>query len=566
MRLQFVLSGVVAIALCSSVLAQNATPGAAPEVNQQPAVGNPIPPLDQVIDKIIEREHFFVATVRQYHPLVETYIQNLKPDPEMGMVPESDQYFLGRLSLQKGLEDRSFTRRVGFRKRFMSKLTSLYHLKFLPQGFAQMVLLDSDFQKGHYQFRLIRREFLGEVRCLVIDVQPSGKFKDIRFVGRMWVEDQQYNVVRFNGTYRPRRSNKYFFHFDSWRANLLPGVWLPSQIYSEESGALDGGGPKLNFRAQTRLWAYNARHPRGGEQFTQIVLEDQNAVRDRSEAAQDATPVESVRRFSREAEDNVLERLQNAGLLAPEGDVDKVLLTVVNNLVVTNNLNIAPGVRARVLLTSPLESFTIGHTIVVSRGLLDVLPDEASLAIVLAHELAHVVLGHQIDTQFAFSDRMFFPDEDTSTNLGFRRNTREEEAADKKASELLTTSPYKEKLTNSGLFLRALQFHAPALKNLIHPYLGNALASAQNIRMSSIANASPQLQEQKADQIAALPLGGRIKLDPWSDRIELLKTKTVPLLAPREKMPFEITPLFPYLTRYPAGLPSENASSDPQNK
>ncbi|GAC1440318.1 MAG: hypothetical protein NVS1B11_37440 [Terriglobales bacterium] len=500
------------------------------------------------MDRVVEREHFFVTTLRQFHPLVETYIQNLRPDPDLGTVPVSDQYFLGRLDLKNGIEDRSFMKRAGLRHRFMSKLTGLYHLRFLPLGFAQMILLDSDFQKNHYQFHLVRREFLGEVRCLVIDVEPKGKSKDARFVGRIWVEDEQYNIVRFNGTYRARKLEKYYFHFDSWRANALPGKWLPSHVYSEES---DAHKAQLNFKAQTRLWGYDTSHLNGGQQFTQIVVDDAGAVRDRSEASQDATPVESVRRFGREAENNVLDRLQNSGLLAPEGDVDKVLQTVVNNFIVTNALNIVPEVRTRVLMTLPLESFALGHTIVISRGLLDVLPDEASLAMVVAHELGHIVLGHQIDTKFAFNDRMFFPDQNTSDNLTFSRSAREEDAADKKAAELLGNSPYKDKLSNAGLFLRALQLRAPALKNLIHPYLGSALASKETIRMSSLISASPQLQEQRTDQIAALPLGGRIKLDPWSDRIELVKGKTTPLLSPREKMPFEITPFFPYLTRLP---------------
>jgi Zn-dependent protease with chaperone function len=81
------------------------------------------------------------------------------------------------------------------------------------------------------------------------------------------------------------------------------------------------------------------------------------------------------------------------GLLAPQGDVETVLETVVNNLEVTNNLDIQPVVRCRVLLTSTLESFTIGHTIVLSRGLIDVLPDEVSLANMRAHEMVHIVLG-----------------------------------------------------------------------------------------------------------------------------------------------------------------------------
>ena len=99
---------------------------------------------------------------------------------------------------------------------------------------------------------------------------------------------------------------------------------------------------------------------------------------------------------------------------------------MVNNLEVTNNLDIEPEIRCRVLMTSTLESFTIGHTIVLSRGLIDVLPDEASLAAMLAHELAHVVLGHRIDTQYAFFDRLLFDDKDTFHHFGFARTPEEE--------------------------------------------------------------------------------------------------------------------------------------------
>ena len=46
-----------------------------------------------------------------------------------------------------------------------------------------------------------------------------------------------------------------------------------------------------------------------------------------------------------------------------------------------------------------------------------------------------------------------------------------------------------------------------------------------------------------------MPLGSRIGLDPWSDRIEMLKSKPVRLESASEKMPFEVSPFFPYLKR-----------------
>ncbi|MGC2535503.1 MAG: M48 family metalloprotease [Candidatus Sulfotelmatobacter sp.] len=518
------------------------------------------------MDRVIQKEHFFLAQMRHMRPMVETYLQDLKTDSNGNAIPVKDQYFLGRLDMSDGPEDTSFVGQAGFGRRMLNRLTGLYAMQFLPLGFAQMVVLDTDFQKKYYDFTFVRREFLGEVRCLVIDVQPRENAPPGRFLGRIWVEDQDYNVVRFNGTYFPHPKNGYYLHFDSWRLNMRSGVWLPAYIYSEESDMKTSIGRPLRFRAQTRLWGYDLKGLNKNAEFTQILVDSPQSVKDQSDAAADATPVVAQRMWERQAEDNAVERLQKIGLLAPSGEVDKILMTVVNNLLVTNNIDLQSDVRCRVLLTSPLESFTIGHTIVVSRGLLDVLPDEASLAMVLAHELSHIVLGHQFDTKLAFNDRLFFPDEDSFQRLDFKRRSSDEDAADAKALELLKNSPYKDKLGSAGLFLKALQQSAPELPNLIRPHLGNSMASNKSIRMSVLLASAPELEPQRTDQIAALPLGGRIKLDPWTDQVELAKAKPVALASAREKMPFEITPFFPYLTRYPTPGSEKVALTAPAQK
>jgi len=528
------------------------------------------PPLpasfDEVMDRVIQKEHLFLAQMRHMRPMVETYLQNLKSTGDGKATPDKDEYFLGRLDMSDGPEDTSFMGQPGFGHRMMNRLTGLYALHFLPLGFAQMVVLDTDFQRKYYNFTFVRREFLGEVRCLVIDVQPRENAPPGRFLGRIWVEDQDYNIVRFNGTYYPHPKSSYYLHFDSWRLNMRAGTWLPAYIYSEESDMKTSFGHPLRFRAQTRLWGYDLKGLNKNEEFTQILVDSPQSVKDQSDAAADASPVVAERMWERQAEDNATERLQKIGLLAPPGDVDKILLTVVNNLLLTNNIDLQSDVRCRVLLTSPLESFTIGHTIVVSRGLLDVLPDEASLAMVLAHEVSHIILGHNLDTKLAFNDRMFFPDEDSFQRLDFKRRPSDEEAADAKALELLKNSPYKDKLGTAGLFLKALQQSAPELPNLIRPHLGNSLASDKSIRMSILLASAPELDPQRTDQIAALPLGGRIKLDPWTDQVELAKAKPVALASAREKIPFEITPFFPYLTRLSTPGSEKVAQTAPATK
>jgi hypothetical protein len=519
--------------------------------------------FDQVVDRAIEREHFFMAQMKPLHPLVETYLQNLKEDKELDApAPVSDVYFLGRLDMSEGTDDRTFSSptTAGLGKRMLSKLSNVYSMKFLPLGFAQMAVLDQDFERKYYDFTFVRREFLGEIRCIVVDVAPKKDAGKGRFLGRIWIEDQDYNIVRFNGTYFPHPRASYYLHFDSWRQNLRPGgVWLPSMIYSEESDLKYRLGQTLNYKAQTRLWGYNLRDLRRNSEFTEITVDAPQSVQDQSQKAQDATPIEAQRQWERQAEINVIDRLQQIGLLAPEGEIDKVLQTVVNNVMVTNNLDIQPEIKCRVLMTTPLESFTIGHTIVVSRGMIDVLPDEAALAMILTHELSHIALGHHLNTKLAFNDRMFFPDERTFERMDFARDRAEEEAADKKAMELLSNSPYKDKLSNAGLFLKAVQARAPQLKNLIRAHLGDSLLNGNATRMSSLMTASPQFDPKKADQVAALPLGGRVKIDPWNDQLELIKTKPVAITAASEKMPFEVTPFFPFLTRFGSAAPEKTA-------
>ena len=508
------------------------------------------PDFDHVIDQVIQREKEFLATIRNFKPLVETYIQNLKPDAELGTVPVSDQYFLGKLDLNRGLSERSFLQQPRLAG-WLDKLTGIYSLKYMPLGFAQMIFVDDrDFDRQHYSFSFVGREFLGEVRCLVIDVAPLPSSGNSRFLGRIWVEDEGYHIVRFNGTFTPHPSFTYKLDFDSWRLNPLPGLWLPAYVYSQQSDEHYRFGRRLHFKAQTRLWGYDLQHAGDHQEFTQIMVD--LPFFDHSGSGEDLSPLLSLRRVQYSAEENVVERLQVAGLMAPKGDADQVLETVVQNLVITNNLTEKlPDVRCRILLTTPLESFSVGHTIVISRGLIDVLPDEATLAAILAHELAHIVLGHSFNLDYSFDERMFFPDEQSLRRLTFHRDAHAEAAADEKAIELLANSPYKDRLKNAGLFFEALEARAPSLPNLIRARLGNALIAGKVSRLAVLKQSAPQLATRDTNQIAALPLGGRVKLDPWSDRVELVNIKPVLLLNAGEKMPFEVTPFYPYLKRIP---------------
>jgi hypothetical protein len=518
--------------------------------------------MDQVVDRAIQREHALMEMLKTRTPLVETYLQNLKPDPKLGPVPSEDHYFLGRLDLGQSVDRRDYlSKDESFEKNLLGGVTKMFKFEYKPMGFSWMIFADrDDFDRSHYGFKYVRREFLGDVRCLVFDVTPKKDAGKGRFLGRIWVEDQEYNIVRLNGTYAPRPRNAMYFHMDSWRLNLIPGYWVPAYIYSEEGDFSYGAKDKMAFKAQSRIWGYDLKKGAKEDELTSLRVD---SVKDETPSTTDASPLEAQRQWQQQAEDNVVERLQESGLVAPEGEVDKVLQTVVNNLIVTNNIELPRPVRTRVMITSPLETFSVGNTIVVSRGLIDVLPDEASLAMVLSHELAHIVLGHNLGSKFAFNDRMLFSDESTYNNFGFRHNPDEETAADTKAMELLKNSPYAQKLDVPSLFLKELSARAPELSALLTAHLGNSFTTdkGQLTRLSALAAMGPALDPNKLDQIAALPMGGRVKLNSWTDRVELTKSAPVAIISARDKMPFEVTPFFPRLSRLSSDATTGNTST-----
>ena len=517
--------------------------------------------LNEIVAKIIARENQEMETIRRYSPLVETYIQrvNNKKGKEAGWEPAGDRYFIGRADFSKGLNLEPLEARNDnpLRHAFVD-LSRFFDFgnEYLSKGFLQMIYPDTNgLNTQNYKFAYVRREFLGEVRTLVFDVTPSKKAGKGRFVGRIWVDDESFTIVRFNGSYSGANDSSRRFDFDSWRVNTGPNLWLPAFIYSEENAPKYLLTGATSSKAQTRLWGYNIGRTHEEQELSRVLIESADPVIDKSQQNTDLSPIQEQRAWDLQAANNIIDRLQRQGLIAPNGEVDKILETVVNNLEVTNNLNLDPEVRCRVLMTSTIESFAVSRTIVLSRGLIDVLPDEASLAAMIAKELGHIIVDRKTDTQYAFFDRLnHFDEKKTFQHFDFARSREEEAAAGAKAAELLKNSPYKDQLRTAGMFIAELQKRSREIPNLISPRLGASIL----IRPSVAADTE---DKPEANQIVALPLGGRVKLDPWDDTLALLKSQQVGNITESEKMPFEITPFVLYLTRVSSEPPKTSQYS-----
>lgn len=301
------------------------------------------PTVDQVIDRIAQAETELIERVRSLRPIVEAYIQEVGPEVDGVQLPKADTYFLGRLEWDNGptLVLMADAKRAG--------KSAGERRGFLPDGFAAMAAPDwQSIDRARYDFKLVRREFLGEVRTLVFDVAPREN-ANAGFSGRIWVEDRGYNIVRYNGVNRnvkgPRFRKKVFLHVDGWRVSSGSGIWLPAYIHCEET-ELESKDKGQIVRSQVKLWGYNSVKADESQQFTSIQILEASVL-DTAEQTQ-LTPVASQRRWEQEAEMNVVDRLEKAGLLAPAGDVERVLDTVLNNLQATNDLALERPVRARV--------------------------------------------------------------------------------------------------------------------------------------------------------------------------------------------------------------------------
>jgi len=534
----------------------------------------PLTPQQQrMVQEAVGREKAIVKEIQKSTPVVQTYIQDMRPDHDLYQIPVDDQYMIGRVDFGRAFEADEYGMRQqshGFFSgsfHFMSDLTKAFHLENSPTGFMAMMFIDpTGFDEQHYQFTFVRREFLGSVRTTVFDVAPRTK-APARFIGRIWIEDQDGNVVRFNGTYinNPNDEVGHYFHFDSWRMNVQPGVWAPGSVYIEDT-LRDGPNHSQSFRGQTTFWGYSLKLPTRESDSESMEIEN---AQDQSENATDMSPLQSERAWVSEAEQNVLDRLTQAGLVAPASDYDKLLETVTNNIIISDNLQVPGDIHCRVILTDPLESLAVGNTILLSKGLIDVLPNEESLAAVITFELAQIVMGHHIDTRYAFNDRLMFPDTSTFQRIMMNHSVQDNDEAAKKAVELFSHSVYHDRAAGVGIFLEQLEAREKNLPALMTPRLGDSLMRADGQPwLAGLMQGAPKLDMKNLTQVAALPLNSRLKIDPWDDKVFALNFRPAPLLNAQDKMPLEITPIYFRLQRYsdqpaPGATPASAAPNAP---
>lgn len=558
-------------AVTLAVLSAPALPAAAfPLGKKKPEViadyRKPNAAQNALIDKSIAREAVIVKTLRARTPIVETYIQNMHTDAVMGQIPESDVHFLGRVNFGRVIGDSTYAQgektdagqKKGILKSlnpmgYLGSLTGALHMSFNQAGFVQMLLVDSNsYNRQTYQFAFVRNDFLGTIPTVVFDVNPIKGNATGRFAGRIWIERNSGNIVRFNGDFAGSEKDiAEFYHFDSWRTNVQEGLWMPTSVYIEET---DPKSPQhtLKFKAVNYIWGYSLKVP--PKDADQATLEVEGAT-DASQNAPDVSPLQAQREWVQQAEDNVVDRLYQAGLIDAPSEFDQTLELLANNILAYNKIPIDRPLKVRTLLTEPLETLSVGNTILISKSLLDTTAvpsadgkqaeQQGDLNALLAFQIAHVLLGHHIDTKFAFNDHLMFPQESAFQHIPMHHTDEENVAAAKKAVELLSVADLSGGQQYFGLYLQQLQAREKGLHALTEPQIGDGLTKPDGtFWMQAIVSKSPKLNNTDLAQQAAMPLAQLLRFDPWTDKVIQLHSAYAPLLSSRDKLPFEITPVY----------------------
>lgn len=503
---------------------------------------------DALVNTTIRREQTIVKTTIAGKPLIETYLQFFNsPDSP----PISDRYVLSELKRTKSLGEDKYVTPATFSltKLILGQARRVVRPnadKFMYENFVDMISPDlRGFNRGNYNFQYVRTSFINSRRVVGFDVKPrSKKHIDGRFLGRIWIDQQDQVIVRFTGVFESHSTEgrPEYLHFDSWRKKSTDtGDWRPYAIYMQD----DVRGHVV--RGQIRLWAYDMDHLALLKESENVAIHVDNAD-DASGSSQDVSPLEAAARWRDQAEDNILERLEKAGLLAEPGSFEKVLNQIVTNLEIPNNLNFAEPVTVRILLTLPVEATVIDHTVLLSKGLIDTVPDEEVLASVLALELAHAELGHHVDTMFAFNDKLVFTNTSTYMHLRFAHTERDNLAAGTLAAKYLVNSMYKDKLDSVANYYAILMQREDSLHAISHGYLGDSLISPEGRPWISKALPTATLKKASSHPGAEpTALSSMLAVDPDLNSL----SQVLPRMAPGPgdtPHPLEIMPMWLNLT------------------
>jgi len=452
----------------------------------------------ELAQKIFMAERRTIAEISKRQPLIETYLQSLDPEARSESVLD-DAYFLGRLALSVDSSQPGRLQKVVFGASPQSRRVRVNtgdHWPVYPDGYVDMLFVDlGGFDEENYVLSYKGVDFAGSEMWLRIAVRPRNSRSSGRFLGEIWVQNTSFRITRIAGAFSPKNLeaiSKYFnpggisrlglyLHFESWRQQVSPGVWLPSYTYFDEQRMWNEGRLTTSFRLRGHIWVWDYRHEQQG----------------------------------RDGAANVLSELENSGLLASCGPIELSLDQIIREILLANGLQ-ESDIRSRVLLTTPVELFNVDRTVFISRGLLNLLPDKLTLAGLIAREIAKILLGQsQAPTITA---RVFDGNRSTDfAGFGFQYADIDRVTARDQARRLLAMTPYANSTDLVDTFLLKLARSSPQIPHLSKSHFGPVMFDAAAFRAKISARTVPGTSDE-----FALELRGEYGINSWQNGVVLI--------------------------------------------
>jgi hypothetical protein len=491
------------------------------------------PPDENTIDRISKNE---VELARDFHANIEIILQEFGTD---GV--RDTKYWWGDASNQNGRPTAAefVTHAAPASPRVRSEIN--------PAGFVNMLLPDpTGMDLDIYTWTFRGHEIEGDVQMLVFDLKPKPGAGLGRFSGTVWVAAQDLQICRFDGGFDSQSQQKrsHYLHFVSVRNRVTlnnVSLWVPATVWIEErdfrtpTAAISGLKGRVNVfgirRTATRQTYKGSLQP-----------EDRDVPVEKS----DASSLHDSRTFYERTEQKVLDFLEGIGVLAKRGRVDLVCEKVLYKLRGASAPDFPADLHCRVMLTSTVEWFVVGRTLIVSKSILDLPPDEPAMAALLAPALACILKDRPIQS---ISDAILQNRDQALRKLNFQNSAKDKTDYEREAITLLKNSEFAKKMATAAVFQQTAEKYCSALGALFAPRFGDRLSvcdpSSPLRQLDSMAVRNPRGP-------AALVLGARLTVDQFSDEVAMVD-------PPADNAPFQLVPidLVPRLLRQVATAPQE---------
>src|SRR5580765_809069 len=509
--MRFLLSTTIVVLLSHHVL------GGAPAARGDETTDSRLSDRDATV--FVQRfEQWAAAELRKMDPVAELYLQ-----PDVGD-SATDSYSWGRVVSVSAQERRgTATNR-------------------LPSEIDELLSPDPEFDARHYALRFIRHDSVNGMPVSIYETHPVGNYDGFEgqlaldrqgvvwhYVGNRRVVDSL--LTRWSGGWRRRR-----FVYSGWRARLHTGAMYTTDVFIQQIPSANSPS-QFSRRGRMRLWNYGKTRAEQARAELQVV---QGAERPFTRALGPSAD-ENERHWMRDVEDYVLEVLTREGYLAPEGTFEtRSCAQVISILlaVATRTDALDGPVRCRVVLTSRLDLRILGRTVLISIGCLDTAGDEATVATILAHGLAEILIKPMpITAKVAFVKR---PPLELLDAL--ERKAVDEEPVNKEALALLSKSLYASKLEQAGLFLDAINDVTTRLSTLVpRTFVDHVGDPSGVLRQSEWMRRRPAYDPSRQGHYSALPLGSRMALNRETNQVDLLRAPLVPMVGKS----FGVVPPYP---------------------